>query len=209
MVTPDEIASRQFLVGLRGFDRDEVTAFLTELADEIRERDERIARLETETREAVRRADMAAQSDKDMLGSLASETRRIIQAAEEAGAAIRLRAEEDAKTVGEQTHRIVQTAEDAAQNIRRRAEEETRKELDEARQRATTIVVEGERRRDAINVEIRQLEEARDRLSEELRDAIEKVGATIGVLREGGGDEGSARGNGDGDGRGSQDGDQT
>ena len=35
-ITPEEIADRKFLVGLRGYDRDEVRTFLTAVAEELR-----------------------------------------------------------------------------------------------------------------------------------------------------------------------------
>ncbi|MCU1454719.1 MAG: DivIVA protein, partial [Acidimicrobiales bacterium] len=34
-LTPDEIAGKEFLVGLRGYDKDEVRAFLTVVADQV------------------------------------------------------------------------------------------------------------------------------------------------------------------------------
>lgn len=47
-MNPDEVADKEFPVVMRGYSRDEVDAYLTLLADDLAERDSRLARLQLE-----------------------------------------------------------------------------------------------------------------------------------------------------------------
>ncbi|MBW3659823.1 MAG: DivIVA domain-containing protein, partial [Actinobacteria bacterium] len=180
MLTPEEIASRQFLVSLRGYDRDEVTAFLREVAaqharvlDDLRvlERELEQSRRELEAApapgasstavEASAPAAQTALSPREAFAALGEETTRILVAAEESAQAIREKAEERARTDLEN------------------ARNEARDEVEGARRTASKIVADAERRRNAIAEDIRTLESTRDAFVQGLRAAMKGVHGAV------------------------------
>ncbi|MFP5309838.1 MAG: DivIVA domain-containing protein [Actinomycetes bacterium] len=175
MLTPDEIAARQFLVSLRGYDREEVAAFLREVADEV-------ATLRGRVRELERDLEAAQAS-----GGAAS---AVPVARAEATPAASIDTREALKLLGEETTRILVAAEDSAAVIRQRAEErvaaeletarrESRDEIEGARRTASKIVADAERRRAVIAEDIRGLEATRDRFLGELRVAMKGVQESV------------------------------
>lgn len=171
VLTPEEISSREFLVSLRGYDRDEVAAFLRQVAEEQARLLQRVEELEREL-EAARR------------------TRP------EPGAAARgpIDPKEAFRLLGEETTRILVAAEESAQVIRQRAEERARQELETARREArdevesarrtaSKILADAERRRAAVAEDIRNLEAVRDAFLRDLRNAIKSAqGAMRGLM---------------------------
>ncbi|MDX1621945.1 MAG: DivIVA domain-containing protein [Nitriliruptorales bacterium] len=170
MHTPEEIASRQFLISLRGYDRGEVETFLREIADEVGALQARIQELEEQLE--------AASSSTGM------------EPAGETGAISADSGAHPFKALGEETTRILVAAEESAQEIQRRAEERARHEVDQARREAreevqgarrtaSKIVADAERRRNGIAEDIRQLEATRDDLMHELREAMKAVQGAV------------------------------
>ncbi|HET6954719.1 MAG TPA: DivIVA domain-containing protein [Acidimicrobiales bacterium] len=112
------IARRHFSTARKGYDADEVRAFLHELSDLVG----RLQRAEAHEREraerAENRAELAEKLDQHRLVELlGEETARVLDAAREAGADIRTRAEEKAA-------RLVRDAQVEARAIAEQAEEE-------------------------------------------------------------------------------------
>ena len=141
------IARRQFSTVRKGYDPDEVRAFLHELADMVG----RLHRGEAHEREraerAEKRADLAERLDQHRLVELlGEETARVLEAAREAGGDIRIKAEENAA-------RMVREAQTEAHGI-----------LDEADREAATrrleILAEADqlRREAEAEVELRRAE---------------------------------------------------
>lgn len=154
MLTPDEIASRQFLVQLRGYDRDEVTAFLARVGEEFGELRARLDGLTAEL-ESVRRAGTGAGS---------------ASVAPTAADPSALFAE-----IGQQTARILEAANEAGGELKRRAREQAESELTTAQSRAAELLAEGQRRRAGVEDQLSSLAASRDRVAEELRG----VGRTV------------------------------
>lgn len=155
MLTPEEIEQREFLVSLRGYDRDEVHAFLTQLAEQMRELRAQVnagAPASAEAPAQPAAADTSAADTSAMFAEIARETQRILEAAQEAGTEMKRKARQDAD-----------------------------RELQAARSEAAKLIAEGERRREAIEQVVASLDEARSAVSNDLR----QVGRTLeAVLRD-------------------------
>jgi DivIVA domain-containing protein len=92
VLTPEEIRAREFLVSLRGYDRGEVQAFLGDVADQVRQLQERLAHLESAGGgERAESGDLPSR-----FADLGRETQRILDTAQEAGDALRRQAKQEA-----------------------------------------------------------------------------------------------------------------
>jgi len=158
-LTPDEIAARQFLVQLRGYDRDEVTAFLGRLAQEFGELRTRVDDLTADLEAARAGQESTASAAAPAPSSFFAE-------------------------IGQQTARILEAANEAGAELQRRAREQADAELADARTRAADLVSEGERRRAAVEEQVSSLASSRDRLAGDLRgigrtvtEALRAIGA--------------------------------
>lgn len=151
MLTPQEIASRQFLVSLRGYDREEVHAFLVAVAEQLSDAQQRAADLERQM--ASLRAEQAAAP--------------VADPAPQSSAVF--------AEIGTQTQRILEAAHAAGDEIRQSARKEADRELQAARGQATKILAESERRRERVERLVGDLEQARGAVSDQLR----AVGRTV------------------------------
>ncbi|HEX9889942.1 MAG TPA: DivIVA domain-containing protein [Nitriliruptorales bacterium] len=176
MLTPDEIASRQFLVSLRGYDRDEVDRFLEQVADTLAALQRQIRDLEDQAEAASARVPALRDAPTDVTP---------------AGATAVATPHEAFKALGEETTRILVAAEESGRSIKQKAEEraqqeletarrEARDEVESARRTASKVVSDAERRRNQIAEDARALEAVRDRLADQLREAVR---ATTGTMR--------------------------
>ncbi len=154
MLTPDEIAAREFLVSVRGYDRDEVHAFLARVAEQV-------AASEARADEGERRVQRL----------------RADQVTAPAAPAVTPEAQPAAMfaEIGKETQRILEAAQEAGAQIQRKARHEADRELQAARGQAAKVIAEGERRRERMERTVEALEQARDALSEQLR----AVGRTL------------------------------
>lgn len=159
MLTPEDITSRSFLVSLRGYDRDEVHAFLAQVADEVRDLLERVDELEE-----------AATAPAGAPGASEAEPAPAPEAAATPPTPSDLFAE-----IGKETQRILEAAQHAGEDLRKSAKEDADRELKTARAEATRIIAEGERRREAIEESVAQLTAARGALAGELREVGRSV----------------------------------
>ncbi|MFN2556971.1 MAG: DivIVA domain-containing protein [Nitriliruptorales bacterium] len=210
MFTPEEIAARQFLIALRGYDRDEVTTFLGRVAEDYRALLDRVDELESELARAASTTTVSA-DPREAFRQLGEETTRILIAAEEAAAQLRQRAEEEAqseleaarntatneldtarRSAAEELQHARRTAAQELQQARRTAAEEldqarraASEELDQAHRRAQDTVVTANRHREEVAEIVRELEEARQRLADDLEGAVQSVEAAVVRLRSG------------------------
>jgi DivIVA domain-containing protein len=148
VLTPEEITSREFLVSLRGYDRDEVHAFLDRVAEQMRELQQRVADFQGGAPAAPSVAE-GSQPD-TLFAQIGEETRRILEAAHEAGA-----------------------------QIKRSSRQEADRQMQSARQDAAKLVADGERRREAAERLVAELEAARDRLADDLRGVSRTVESSL------------------------------
>ena len=167
MLSPDDIAQRRFLVALRGFDRDEVTTFLGEVAEELRGLRARVAELQAELARAGEAAEAGRANARTAFQSLGEETTRILVAAEESA------------------REIESKASAAAQAQRDEAARDARDTVERANRQAARTIAEAERRRDAIASEIAGLRDERDRFVAGLRASMESIGGVVGGLADG------------------------
>lgn len=136
---PEEITRKEFLISLRGYDRDEVDAFLQEIADELRS-----------LRSAAQvRVEQPSGGDREaMYRQVGEETAKILLAAEEAAQHIRERAQEEMAG-------LIADARAQAQELSRQSAAERQEAEDDLRQL-----------RDARSVLATQLQDVRQRIDE-------------------------------------------
>ena len=166
MLSPEEIVSREFLVSLRGYDRDEVHAFLEQVADEVRALQAQVAELQSAPAAApVAAPEVAPEAAPVAVSADASTADTSAMFAE----------------IARETQRILEAAQEAGNELRRRARGDANRELQAARNEAAKVIAEGERRRDQVDRTVAELEARRTAVAESLRN----VGRTIeGSLRD-------------------------
>lgn len=158
---PEDIQGRDFLVGLRGYDKDEVREFLTEVASEH-------AALLSEVDQLRHAPASAAPDDFETLGASVAAILRsakesaseITGAADVAAAQVRDEAESYAASLRQQAEEERANADAAAQDLRAQASaeaEERRRSaqvaLEEARAEAERIVREATERANTLGIE--------------------------------------------------------
>ncbi|MGH8898396.1 MAG: DivIVA domain-containing protein [Egibacteraceae bacterium] len=156
MLTPEEIQAREFLVSLRGYDRDEVNSFLEEVAQQIGDLQSQL--------ESLQAGQPLVQAPE---GTLVPELVRSLQSSADPKPFF--------EDLGQTTQRIVEAAYESAAEIQRRARGRADRELADARSQAEKLVNEGQRRREVIEGLVEMLEERRAALAEDLRG----VGRTV------------------------------
>ena len=152
---PQEIEAKEFFIALRGYDRDEVDAYLREIAEEHR----RVLD-ELETR-AVPTA------DEDPYAHLGAEVTNILRTARDSAASIVADAERDAEE-------LALSAQIDADDIRTRAQREAEEIRNAAHGEAEAIVAAAKERADAMNAEAEALRAT----------AQQEVEATVAAARE-------------------------
>lgn len=149
----DGTADPNFTVVMRGYEREEVDAYLRDLVAETTRLGQRVAELESEL-ESARDRGAAGSSPEDGFRQLGEETTRILVAAETAAREMREKAERQA---------------DAELDA---AEKAARERVENASAHADRIVAEAESRQRDVEAEIRQLEDVRAEMVDRLRGAI-------------------------------------
>lgn len=170
MLTPEQIESREFLVSVRGYDRDEVHAFLREIAETARALHEQAERAVLEQRAAedlVAEAEARAERERQRADKATAkvqeaqaQTPSVVAPADAAG----LFAE-----IGQQTQRILEAAAQAADEIKAQAKREAEQEIRKARRQADKLVAEGERRREELERGTIELVRKREEVATSLR----------------------------------------
>ncbi len=134
----EEVASKEFPVGFRGFAQHDVRAFLAQVAAELaaaRER-ERLQRERLEAAEA--RAATHKLTDEEVEDALGHEAGRVLQAAREAASEIRARAEEQVARLVREASGEGARAEQEAESLLARRSQEAEKVAEEIRAEAQT-----------------------------------------------------------------------
>lgn len=163
MLTPEDIQGREFLVSLRGYDRAEVRAFLTEIADHIRQLEARVQAPEAHAVEDHRTDEHAG---------------------DDAGAERERPAPGYVADIGSETQRILDAAQEAADSIARQARVDADREVQSARRQAARLIAEGEQQREEAETIVAGLEAARAAMSHQLREigtTVERVISELGA----------------------------
>jgi DivIVA domain-containing protein len=179
-IDADAVARKTFSSSFRGYDTDEVRAFLLALSEEVRAVNEHTSWLHVQLVAAEERATAHVELDEDRLTALlGEETTRVLASAREAAAAIRSRAESDAERVlsqaSEQATAMRSDAMAEAIRHRERAETAAMAEVEAAKAHGRQLITDAQalrervladlsRRRNAGRAQIEQLREGRDRL---------------------------------------------
>ncbi|HET9691532.1 MAG TPA: DivIVA domain-containing protein [Acidimicrobiales bacterium] len=132
---PDLIAQRGFMVVRRGFDQEEVRAFLDQVAAEVRALDRRVAALTDEL--AAAKAAAARAADAAPVAPAEAVTAAPAERAP-------LDLDEVVALVGEETASVLRAARSAAVDLRRRAEAEAERIVGDARQASSSMRLEAE-----------------------------------------------------------------
>lgn len=111
LIEPEEVAAKEFLIGMRGYVREEVHAFLRALAEEIHERDDRIAQLVEDLEEA-----RSVKSKRSVADRLGEEVTAIVGAAGELAQSVKM----DARAKLEEVHKLGETLVEVAQEAEQR-----------------------------------------------------------------------------------------
>jgi DivIVA domain-containing protein len=164
-LSADLIAQQNFGAARRGFDPEEVRAFLVKVAAEIVALHERQAALEDARRDAEYRAAHPSFDEETLLGAVGDETAQILKSAHEAAGDIRSRAEENASRILKEGHhqaealraeaetvlaRRTEEAEAMAARIKEAARAESERLVDQARQQSKAIRAQSEAERNAM-----------------------------------------------------------
>ncbi len=163
MLTPDEIKGRQFLVSLRGYDREEVQAFLRQVAEQVGELQHIVAQLRAEARihaEVAPSSEQPAQPGTPLPAGNAEASQIFAD-------------------IGKETQRILEAAQEAGARITRRAKQDADAQVQEARRRATKAIADSERRREQVDAAVTSLQQARERLGGELRQVGRMIEQTL------------------------------
>lgn len=179
-IDADALARHTFSSSFRGYDIDEVRAYLLALAEDVRVMTEHTSWLTVELADAERRATAHVELDENRLTELlGEETARVLATAREAAASIRERSETEADRVvsaaNEQASAIRTEALSDAIRHRERAETAALAEVEAAKAHGRQLITDAQalrervladltRRRDAGRAQIAHLKEGRDRL---------------------------------------------
>src|SRR5580658_10000875 len=123
-LSADLIAQQNFGAARRGFDPEEVRAFLVKVAAEIVALHERQASLEDARRDAEYRAAHPSFDEDTLLGAVGDETAHILKSAHEASGDIRSRAEENASRILKEAHQQAEALRLEAETVLARRTEE-------------------------------------------------------------------------------------
>jgi DivIVA domain-containing protein len=178
--SPASVAEAGFSTSRRGFNADEVRAFLASVAAELGRLKERERQLEAELRAARAASTGRAELDDETVASmLGEETLRVLQTARESASQIKVRAEENAARVMREAHddanRVRQESEVEAARHRQEAQSDAEAEVAHAKQQGREMVSEArayrervladlERRTKLARQHIEELANGRDRL---------------------------------------------
>jgi DivIVA domain-containing protein len=164
-LSADLIAQQNFGPARRGFDPDEVRAFLVKVAAEIVALHDRQAALEDARRDAEYRAAHPSFDEETLIGAVGDETAHILKSAHDAAGDIKSRAEENASRILKEAHqqaevlrgqaetvlaRRTDEAEGVAARIKETAKNEAERLLDQARQQTKAMRAQAEAERNAM-----------------------------------------------------------
>ncbi|HEY2303180.1 MAG TPA: DivIVA domain-containing protein [Acidimicrobiales bacterium] len=171
-LSADLIAQRGFASARRGFDPDEVRAFLGKVAKEFRSLRQLQSSLEELLREAEYRAAHPTWDDNTLLAAVGDETASILRSAHAAAADIKGKAEDNAS-------RILKEAQEQSAAIRTEAETTAKQRTEEAETTALRVreqaLADAERMRDTAR---QQAEAIRSQVEAERKAVVEAAQTT-------------------------------
>lgn len=194
---PDEVAARTFPTSFRGFDPTEVRAYLAQVASALAAAAAREEALRDDLARTKANLANPALDESILLEALGGEAARVLQAAKEAAADIRNKADANAATALDRAHseaeRMRAEAQVAADRILRDAEGVLAIRTAEAEAVADRVVAAAEqeaaRTKDAVLVEARSMvaeaRAVRERMLSDLKRRVQRGESTIEVLRVG------------------------
>jgi DivIVA domain-containing protein len=178
--SPASVAEAGFNTARRGYSTDEVRAFLTSVAAEMRRLQERERQLEAELRAA--RAAMPGRAELDeaaVTELLGEETVRVLQTARESASQIKVRAEESASRVLREAHdevnRLRQEAEVESARRRHDAQSEAEAEVALAKQQGREMVNEARAYRERVLADLERRTKLARQHIEELAHGRERL----------------------------------
>ena len=189
-LSPESVAGTTFTSSFRGFDQDEVRAFLNRLAELVRAAESREADLRAQLEAAEERAVTPLDEDQ-LVSALGEETAKILVTARQAAVDIRAKAEEgaaalvrDAQEEADRLRREADTvlhdrtseAETAATAIRQAADEEATRKLTDAERRLADVVAEVEQIRLDASDDAARIRAEADTEAAEIRDEAREAG---------------------------------
>ena len=196
-LSADLIAQQNFGAARRGFDPDEVRAFLVKVAAEIVALHQRQEALESARRDAEYRAAHPSFDEDTLLGAVGDETAHILKSAHEAAGDTKARAEENASRILKEAHqqadglrgeaetvlaRRTEEAEAVAGRIKEAARAESERLVDQARQQSKAIRAQAEAERTAM---IEGAQVTRERILSALSKKRNVAVAQVEALRAG------------------------
>ena len=155
-LTPEEIQNKDFLISLRGYDKDEVESFLGRVADDYRE--------------LVRGGGTSGDPFKD----LGQEVGSVLQAAKDSADTLRRKAEEEATA-------LLQKAREEAANLRESVSKAASRVKEDAERHSSTVRSEAERYAEETRATAER--EANERLRESAR-RVQRLLSTENNVRE-------------------------
>ncbi|HZQ86614.1 MAG TPA: DivIVA domain-containing protein [Acidimicrobiales bacterium] len=193
--TPDDISRRTFGTAFRGWDPNEVKAYLAKVGKELATAQQRVKQLERELRDLTSRANHPELDEATITSALGEEAARILRTAREAASDIKGRAEENAERAlrqgQDEAKRIrseaegmladrMKEADDAAEVLRQAAEAEGQRIIEESKAHSREMLHEAQalrakvlgdlsRRRKLAQVQVAQLRAGRERLLDAYR----------------------------------------
>lgn len=178
--SPASVAEAGFNTARRGYATEEVRAFLTSVAAEMRRLQERERQLEVELRAA--RAAMPGRAELDeaaVTELLGEETVRVLQTARESASQIKARAEENAARALREAHdevnRVRQEAEVEAARRRQDAQSEAEAEVALAKQQGREMVNEARAYRERVLADLERRTKLARQHIEELAHGRERL----------------------------------
>jgi DivIVA domain-containing protein len=177
--SPASVAEASFNTTRRGYNADEVRAFLVSVAAEIARLQERERQLEAELRDARDSTPALELDDETVTKLLGEETLRVLQTARESASQIKVRAEENAaRTVREASDEANRVRQDVEVEVARKRQDATsdaeaevalakqqgREMVNEARAYRERVLADLDRRTTLARQQIEELIHGRDRL---------------------------------------------
>jgi DivIVA domain-containing protein len=172
-VTAEEVAHRGFSTAFRGFDPNEVRAYLTRVAESLRAAKDRQRELEQHARDADARAANPRLDEATLANALGEHTSRIIRSAHEAASDIRGKAEESVE-------QILKDAHEEASKLRADAERVLTDRVTEAEAEANAVRQAADADAQGIG---RRAQDQADRLVERARQQSKEMANEVQALR--------------------------
>jgi DivIVA domain-containing protein len=173
-LTPDDIERKQFLAALRGYDREQVDAFLAEVAEDYRTLLHKIGLFGTQRPSAHR-------AEGGQLQGLGEHIEKVLRTAAASAREIRATAEEEVARLREEAHRALEEGRQAMANAAHQSDIVAAQaaEIPRMRQETQRALEEAAQMRAAAEREAATLRAEAERETDELRQAAEREAATL------------------------------